>query len=142
MDPTRLAHLPSVKVAMTPFPHAVERDAPLDRARAMLDAHGVHQLPVVADGRLVGVLFQRDLERGGAGAGARVADLCVPDPYVVDDGERLDGVLERMAREHLAVALVTRRDKLVGIFTVTDACRLFAEWLRARFPDGGDDQAA
>jgi hypothetical protein len=34
-----------------------------------------------------------------------------------------------------------RRGKLVGIFTVTDACRLFADWLRARFPHGGDEAA-
>jgi CBS domain-containing protein len=47
-----------------------------------------------------------------------------------------------MARDHIGAALVVRRGKLVGIFTVTDACRLFAEWLRVRFPGSGGDEAA
>ena len=39
-------------------------------------------------------------------------------------------------------ALVTRRGKLVGVFTVTDACRLLAAWLRARFPLPQDPDVA
>jgi CBS domain-containing protein len=60
----------------------------------------------------------------------------------VEDGERLDRVLERMATDHVGAALVARRGKLVGIITFTDASRLFAGWLRARFPDPGNDDAA
>jgi hypothetical protein len=39
-------------------------------------------------------------------------------------------------------ALVVRRGKLVGIFTFTDACRILAGWLRARFPEPESDGAA
>lgn len=73
---------------------------------------------------------------------ARVRDALSANSCVVEDGERLDHVLERMAGEHIAAALVARRGKLVGIFTFTDACRLFAGWLRDRFPDPGSDDAA
>jgi len=38
-------------------------------------------------------------------------------------------------------ALVVRKGKLVGIFTVTDACRVLGEILKGRF-DGGDDDVA
>jgi hypothetical protein len=47
-----------------------------------------------------------------------------------------------MARDRLGSALVTRRGKLVGVFTVTDACRLLADWLRASFPVAGGDDVA
>ena len=47
-----------------------------------------------------------------------------------------------MAEQRMGSALVVRRGKLVGVFTVTDACRLLAAWLRERFPDpAGDDVA-
>lgn len=147
MDLARLDHIPTVKLAMTPFPHAVEVDAPLSAALAMMDEHGVHQLPVTEQGRLVGVVAKGDVELVTASArgrplAARVRDACAATAYVVEDGERLDRVLERMAADHVGAALVTRRGKLVGIFTVTDACRLFADWLRSRFPDPGSDDAA
>jgi CBS domain-containing protein len=147
MDLARLDHIPTVKLAMTPFPHAVEVDAPLSAALAMMDEHGVHQLPVTEQGRLVGSVAKGDVElvtasaRGRPTAG-RVRDALSASPCVVEDGERLDRVLERMAGGHVAAALVTRRGKLVGIFTFTDACRLFAEWLHARFPDPGAGDAA
>lgn len=147
MDLARLDHIPTVKLAMTPFPHAVEVDAPLSAALAMMDEHGVHQLPVTEQGRLVGVVAKGELELVTASArgrplAARVRDALSAHSCVVEDGERLDRVLERMAAEHIAAALVARRGKLVGIFTFTDACRLFAGWLRARFPDPGADDAA
>jgi len=147
MDPARIDHMPTVKVAMTPFPYAVDADAPLSEARAMLAEHGVHQLPVTDGGRLIGVVTDRDLDLVAASArgrptGARVRDASSPGACVVEDGERLDRVLDAMARTHAAAALVVRRGKLVGIFTFTDACRLFADWLRVRFPEPGGDDAA
>jgi len=147
VDLARLDHIPTVKLAMTPFPHAVEVDAPLSAALAMMDEHGVHQLPVTEQGRLVGAVAKGDVELVTASArgrplAARVRDALSATPCIVEDGERLDRVLERMARDHVAAALVARRGKLVGIFTFTDACRLFAAWLRVRFPDPADDDAA
>jgi CBS domain-containing protein len=35
-----------------------------------------------------------------------------------------------MAEHRLGSALVVRKGKLVGVFTVTDACRVLAGWLR------------
>jgi CBS domain-containing protein len=51
-------------------------------------------------------------------------------------------VLATMARERLGSALVTRRGKLVGVFTVTDACQLTADWLRTCYPESSDDDVA
>jgi acetoin utilization protein AcuB len=39
----------------------VESTAPIERARALLREHGVHQLPVVDADRLVGIVTDRDL---------------------------------------------------------------------------------
>ncbi len=147
VDYTQLDHIPTVKLAMTPFPHAVEGEAPLSAALEMMEAHGVHQLPVIDGGRLIGVVAKGDVSIATIGVrgqprAIRVRDVCVTRAYVVEDRERLDRILDRMAEGHVPAALVARRGKLVGIFTFTDACRFLAGWLRARFPDPGGDAAA
>ena len=53
--------IPSVRSVMTPFPHFVEVDESLLRARVMMVEHDVHHLPVQDQGRLVGILTDRDL---------------------------------------------------------------------------------
>lgn len=151
MDIERLAHMPTMRVAMTPFPYSVEAGDPLGRARAMMAEHAIHHLPVTEGGVLLGVISSREvalgragMPAGGAGGEPSVREACVPEVLVVEDTEPLDRVLAHMAGERRDAVVVTRRGKLVGVFTVTDACRLLAEWLRARFAggDGGDDDAA
>jgi len=70
-----------------------------------------------------------------------VEDAYIPDPYVVDLEERLDTVLAELARRHIGSVLVTRCGKLAGIFTATDACELFASYLRERLHAGEGDTA-
>jgi CBS domain-containing protein len=149
MDLHRLDHMPSVKLAMTPFPHAIDVGAPLSRAREMMLEYDIHHLPVTERGELVGVISAREVAIGTSISSARsparepsVGEACARHAYVVEDAERLDHVLLRMAEERVGCALVLRRGKLVGIFTTTDACRSFADWLRAHFPDPGGDEAA
>ena len=60
----------------------------------------------------------------------------------VDPDEPLDGVLSAMGERHIDAVLVTREGRLAGIFTVTDACARFCEFLRAWFPRGEDGKAA
>ena len=60
----------------------------------------------------------------------------------MDLSEPLDRVLSKMARLQVGSVLVVKEDRLAGIFTVTDACRSFAECLRAQFPGEGGDEAA
>ena len=72
----------------------------------------------------------------------KVKDACVNQAYTVDLAERLDNVLLYMAEHHIESALVTKKGRLAGLFTVTDACRHFGIWLRAQFaPRGGNEVA-
>lgn len=129
--------IPAVQLVMTPFPHAVEADAPLRLARQMMLEHDVRHLPVVEAERLVGILSDRDLKRAldpSLGISPKhellVEDAMVREPYVVPTSERLDRVLLTMADDHIGSALVVKGDKLVGIFTANDACRAFGESLQ------------
>jgi acetoin utilization protein AcuB len=134
---------------MTPFPYCVQVDDSLIYAREVMVRHEIRHLPVKKDSALVGVLSDRDLKRAldpDLGLPPKeelfVNDVYEPHAYVVDGGEPLDHVLAHMAAHHIGSALVTKHGNLVGIFTATDACRVFCQHLRSLFPDSRGDDAA
>ena len=140
---------PQILAYMTPFPYSVDVDAPLAEAHAFLRERHLRPVPVTEGGELVGVLTDRDMKLAlGPDLGSpperelAVRDVFQPDSYVVDAGALLETVADTMAARHLGSALVTRADKLVGIFTSTDACRALARLLRERHPDPGPDVVA
>lgn len=144
---------PLVKSAMSPFPYSVTAEAPIAVARQMMSEHHVRHLPVTRDGALWGIVTDRDIKRllgsevqpslaSELGEGLTVADACVDDCYTVDLNTPLWVVLETMAERHIGAALVTGHGRLAGIFTSTDACRVFAEHLKRQFGHGGGPDAA
>ena len=72
-----------------------------------------------------------------------VRDVAQLEPYIVDLSAPADVVLTQMAQRHVDVAVVVKHGRLAGIFTMTDAFRGFAEFLRTQFPSsaGGDEAA-
>lgn len=138
MPSGHLAAMPTVESVMTPCPHCVDADDSLLLARALMQRYEVRHLPVINAGTLVGVLTDRDIKRAlDPDLGLPpldelfVRDLFVPDAYIVEAAEPLDEVLAHLSTTHIGSALITRDGHLVGIFTVTDACRTFCQFLRA-----------
>lgn len=149
MDDLTLKGIPPMKRVMTPFPYSIDAGESLVAAKRMMATHGFRHLPVKAGGRLEGVISDRDIQRaldGEAGlpgsAELRVGDVARHDAVVVDLSEPLDKVLARMSSDHLGAVLVVKDGNLAGIFTVTDACRVFAGHLRRLFPDPTGTDAA
>jgi CBS domain-containing protein len=144
-----ITHPPSLASAMTPFPYSVALDAQLDDAQKLMEEHGIHHLPVTENHDVVGIITQRDIVAALARRKARgrstklaVADIYVPEVYMVDLNEPIRNVLLEMAERHIGSAVVTRHGKLAGVFTMMDVCRCFAELLDEMFPEPGGDQAA
>jgi acetoin utilization protein AcuB len=144
-----MKQIPPLKAVMTAFPYYIEGDQPVAKAREMMAEHGIRHLPVVKNGTLVSVLTGRDsrLALGRAAAPVDDGDLFVRDvpardAYIVELTEPLDVVVLHMARHRTDAALVVKSERLVGIFTMTDACHFLGDLLRALFPrDHGDDAA-
>ncbi len=142
MNIKTVRRIPEVKLVMTTFPWSIDIEDSLGRARKLMEEQNIRHLSVTEEGTLVGVLTERDLSHLAKRKGHRtVRDGCVLGVYVVELTEPLDRVLLEMAERRIGSALVTKRDKLVGIFTVTDACRHFGELLQSMFPRGGDEAA-
>lgn len=144
-----MKNIPAIKAVMTPFPYSVDINAPISRARKFMSEHGIRHLPVTDRKEIVGILTDRDIklylgpdfDYPGENE-AVVKDVYMDKPYIVDLNERLDKVLKTMADKHIGSVLVTRNGKLAGVFTSTDACKSYAEYLRSQFNPSGGDEAA
>ena len=125
---------PQVIAFMTPFPHSIDVDAPLEEAHKLMRRRRFRHLPVISGGEIVGVLTDRDIKLVlGPDFGSpderelRVRDAYVERPCVVPASTPVAKVARVMAQNRIGSAIVTKHGKLVGIFTVTDACRALAE---------------
>lgn len=135
--------MPSVGAAMTPFPFAVGPDASVLEVERLMQAHHIRHVPVQDEGRVLGVVSERDLQHLVHAAlpdtdksRLRIRHLLRIDPFVTEMATPLDEVVAEMAERHVGSVAVLRHGKLAGIFSTVDACRLLAEFLRDRFPDG------
>jgi acetoin utilization protein AcuB len=132
---------------MTPFPHSIDIDAPLTNARQMMREGHFRHLPVTSSGDVVGVVTDRDIKLLlGPDFGnpdereLKVHDAYIDKPCVVSASTPVAAVARTMAEHYIGSAIITKNDKLVGIFTVTDACRALAEILDGH-PADADDAA-
>jgi acetoin utilization protein AcuB len=144
-----MKRIPTIKTVMTPFPYSIEPKASAQAAQELMSEHGIHHLPVTEEGALIGMISRDDINllldkelMKGKSKSLKVRDAMVEDNYTVDMSERLDSVLHRMAEHHLRSVVVTRKGKLVGIFTQIDACAAFAEFLREQLRRSGGGTAA
>lgn len=117
---------------MTTCPHTIGSDQTLARAHKMMRELGVRHLPVLRSGRLVGVLSQRDLYFLETIAGVdveidSVADAMTQDVYTAGPSESIRDVARVMALRKYGCAVVMEGDRILGIFTVTDALRHLAD---------------
>jgi acetoin utilization protein AcuB len=135
--------MPSVGAAMTPFPYSVGPDASVRDVESLMNKHRIRHVPIQQDGRVLGVVSERELHHlvhaalpESDKARLRIRTLLRQDPYVVEMTTPLDEVASEMSRRHVGSAAVVRHGKLAGIFSTVDACRLLAEFLRDRFPEG------
>ena len=113
----------------------------------MMEKQGFHHLPVTEQGKLVGVLSNRDLmfiESPFSNASLDdelfVKDVYTTRSYVVDIHTPLENVLRVMAEKHLGSALVTKNEKLAGILTHNDVFKRMADIIikMKSKPDGND----
>lgn len=120
---------PTIEELMTPTPHTIGADVTVEAARQMMAEFGVRHLPVRSDGHLVGVVAAADLTL--APAYRRVAEVMDSDPLMVAPLDVASDVASAMADRRLDAAIVVSGERVVGIFTATDAARVLAATLHA-----------
>lgn len=120
----------------TPNPVTAAEGMPVGDLQDLMHKHGIRHLPVVRDGRVVGLVSDRDV-RVALGLGVehriqvRAADLMSTDLLVVEAAQPLDRVALAMSERKVGSAIVNdEKGEFLGIFTVTDALNALIEIVR------------
>lgn len=121
----------TMKDVMTEQPVTVGRQQTLAVAHEMMRENRCRHLPVLEHGELVGVLTQRDLYFLETIAGVdmatdKVDDAMSSDAYAVGPDVGVQDVCAEMSRNKYGCAVVIERDRVIGIFTATDALAVLA----------------
>jgi acetoin utilization protein AcuB len=129
--------IPVIQRYMTVCPHTIGADQPVSKAQELMNSYQIRHLPVLEDGKLVGLISDRDVKLYVALAGVDpnrdvVRELTDRDVYTVSPTAHLDEVSATMANKKFGSALVVDHQKLVGIFTTIDAMRALSDLLHTR----------
>ncbi len=115
-----------VENVMTANPRSVDPETDVAEAARILRDENVGSLPVVRDGRVTGIVTDRDLAirvlaEGRDPRSTRVADVVSGEPVTVRADQDLDEALRLMAHHQLRRLIVVEdSDRLVGILAQAD----------------------
>lgn len=98
------------------------------RAMKIMEENSFRHLPIVEDGRLVGLLSERELKivenmRVVDAGMACVEDFILTPPYSVSPDTPLAEVTRAMAEKKYGSAVIVEEDRVIGLFTTVDALR-------------------
>ncbi len=108
-----------VKELMTQSPLTARPDDDVDLGLQIMAWGEVRHLPVLEEGRLVGIVSQRDLLANQEN-NPRIREIMTAPPQVAHPDEDVGDAAARMVRERLGCLPVVVGGDLVGIVTVTD----------------------
>jgi acetoin utilization protein AcuB len=133
---TKPRTIPPIRKFMSTTPHTIEGGQSMSQAHMLMETQQIRHLPVLAGGKLVGIITQSDLHLVEALSAVdpnlvRVDVVMTRDVYVVTPDAPLDEVVQEMARHKYGSTIVVDHHTVVGVFTIVDVCRAFAEMLRA-----------
>lgn len=129
--------IPHIKKYMTTDVQTIGDEQPMSVAHSMMRGQHIRHLPVLRQGKLVGVVSDRDLRlietlQDVDPTKVAVSEAMTTDTYVVSPDANLDEVVGMMAANKYGSAVIVDHGHVVGIFTTVDACSAFAELLTTR----------
>ena len=99
-----------------------------DEARGLMDVRRIRHLPVVAEGRLVGMVSDRDVRSAASlGQGTIARQIMTPNPVTVTPETRVEHAARLMLAARFGSLPVMDGETLAGIVTYTDLLRALVE---------------
>ncbi|MGV3623605.1 MAG: CBS domain-containing protein [Archangium sp.] len=126
----------TVNRVMTRSPHTIGHDQSLSVAHRLMFENDIRHLPVLERGKLIGIVSQRDLHMVQALGSidpevVKVSDAMTQEAFSVEVDAPLQKVAAAMAVHKYGCAVVLEKERVVGVFTAVDACRVLSELLSA-----------
>ena len=129
----------SVKELMTPNPITVNPDTPLSQVMQLMQKKEFRQVPVVEEGKLVGIITDRDIrlavnlspdqqeheEQKKKLATLVTKDFMTPGPVTVPVDLPAYRAAEMLRLYKFGALIVVENDEIVGIISVTDFLKSF-----------------
>ena len=131
---------------MTLNPYTVSPETSISDAYSLMKDHKVHRLPVLKNGKLVGLVTKNDIQRVTPSAATSlsvfelnyllgkmtVKDAMTKDPVTIQDSDLVENAAVLMRDNNVGTLPVMRGSRLVGIVTETDIFDAFIEMLGVR----------
>jgi len=123
-----------VGTVMAPDPPTVNPEATIGETEQRLHQIRSHGVPVLEDGRLIGIVTMSDISRSEGGPDTPVREVMTPRPVTVTPSTPVSRALERMAAlgvGRLPVVAEHNPEEVVGMFRREEAVRAYHEGLTA-----------
>jgi acetoin utilization protein AcuB len=115
-----------MKVAdyMTPEPTCVGPHDSLTAAIQLIDAGDFRAVPVISNGKLVGIVSDRDIRKHSHNREeTKIGAIMSEDPICISPDDSINEAIRMLLSNKIGGLPVLKDDKLVGIFTTTDVLR-------------------
>jgi acetoin utilization protein AcuB len=124
-----------VQELMTKNPVTVEPGDSLARANARMKAGGFRRLPVVHEGKLIGILSEYDLRPYLKSLDTTVVlEAMTPDPATISPAATLEHAVALLKGKEIGALPVVNHGRLIGIITASNLWfpepRPLPEWVR------------
>jgi len=117
---------------MTPDPVTIDQHDKLSKAKAIMQAGNFRRVPVVDDGRLVGILTERDLQKySGFLESTRVTAAMRTSLITVTPYDTVEFAARLMLKHKIGGLPIVADGTLVGIVTTTDLLKAFLNVVQA-----------
>jgi len=137
-----------VRNKMTSNPFTISPDQTIPEAEALITRNGIKRLPVVKNGRLVGIVSKNDIMRASPSkatalsmneltyllAKTKISSIMTRNPLTISPGALLEEAAILMRDHDVGCLPVLDGETLVGIITESDILDSFIELLGFREP--------
>ena len=114
---------------MTAAPWTLDESETVERAAELFRTQHIRHLPILREGRLAGILSERDMfvaTQFAQTRGLAVGVLMAPDPVTVAPDATLSAVAEKLWVTREGAAVIVEGGRVLGVFTAVDALRALA----------------
>lgn len=131
MQPTRLP----LKNFTTQNPITVTEDIAIDELIMLMEGAGIRHLPVVGQGKVIGIISDRDIRLFSGLSDPEKYQVCAgdimsPNPLTLSSNTPLEEVALLMSDKKVGSVIVVEDGQFYGIFTATDALNALVEVIR------------